>query len=209
MSKLKITKQQAAPARRSCYAANFSVFPFQDHWAWDCRGRFLLHGPLRRLRNFCHGCAPTGLAILLPYCRPWIYSCADAAQSLSGLSGSTRRVLMLNPCEISGSAKAERTSLLGYFLALWNLPTQSCLLIMPPADAPPRLGPAPPFETTLFGASTPITVYTTSLPTSNFVFVEQAKSAQPLSNLDNRILDVRKEVHKLRTMVGTVQYRRT
>lgn len=83
---------------------------------------------------------------------------------------------MLNPCEIGGPAKAERTSLIEDFLALWNLPTQSCLIVMLPADAPPRLGPAPPFETTLFGASTPITVYTTSLPIGNFVFVEQPRA---------------------------------
>ncbi|EUC35321.1 hypothetical protein COCCADRAFT_91231 [Bipolaris zeicola 26-R-13] len=69
---LKITKQQAAPGRRSCYAARFSAL-------------FGLEEPRTNSRRLAQRCfwASHGGVTLPAYGQRRVCSCADAAQSSS------------------------------------------------------------------------------------------------------------------------------
>lgn len=127
---------------------------------------------------------PTGLCVFTQIIDRCICPVPETAQSRSSLSGITARVLILYPGNLTGSAKAEWVhDYSSTFLAC--RPNRASSLITSPAYTLPSVaGPLRYLTQPCQSASTPIVAYQMSMPVGNFVLVEQAKTAQPMSSLD-------------------------
>lgn len=157
---LKITKQQAAPGRRSCYAARFSaLFGLEEprtnsrrlaqrrFWASHRGGGYV--GGRRHL-----ACVWPTSSVLI----------ADAAQSSSSRSGDTCRRLNFNPGKLCGPGQGGIVHhCLGTSWLLCTLPIQSSRILEPPADTLPSDDNPLRRPTQLcLPPQPPITLYTTS-----------------------------------------------
>jgi hypothetical protein len=107
-----ITKQHTASARRSCYAAKFSVISDMG----QTEPRMILELP-QHLRRHSASLFSTGLVRLYPDEGNDICSYPDALpRNFLRSQRLYRRVFIFPPCNITGSAKTECTSQLEYFL---------------------------------------------------------------------------------------------